>query len=116
MKRLFTLLLSIIALFTSFAQTNSTMKVVKTLYYDRGVYIAADEQRAKLNDLIEQMKADSTLKIHIIGNCDKWGGKVVNDRFSYVRALCIADWICDHSVKREQITFAGKWNRYFGSK
>ncbi len=70
MKRLFTLLLFSIYLFTLFAQTNNRENVVEMLYYDRGVYIASEEERSKLNDLIEQMKADSTLKIHIIGYGD----------------------------------------------
>ncbi len=32
----------------------------------------------------------------------------MNGRFSYVSALCIADWMCSHSVKREQITYVGE--------
>ncbi len=108
MKRLFTLLLFSISLFTLFAQSNSRMNVVETLYYDRNVYIASDDERSKLNNLIEQMKADSTLKINIIGYGDRWGGKKVNDRFSYVRAMYIADWMRSCRVPREQITFVGE--------
>ncbi|MFI3303078.1 MAG: DUF3575 domain-containing protein [Rikenellaceae bacterium] len=108
MKRFFALLLFSISLFPLFAQTNSSMNVVATLYYDRNVYIASDVERAKLNNLIAEMQADSTIKIHIIGYGDKWGGEEVNDRFSYIRAKYIADWIHSHRVPREQIAYVGE--------
>lgn len=108
MKRLFTLILFSALLFTLSAQTKEELQVVEKLYYDRDVYIASAEERAKLNDLIAQMKADSTFKIHITGYSDKWGGKEVNDRFSYVRAMYIADWMRSCRVPREQITFVGE--------
>lgn len=100
------MLLFTTSLFTLLAQTNS--RVVETLYYNRGAYITSDAERAKLNNLVEQMKSDSTLKIHIIGYGDKWGGKEVNDRFSHTRAMYIADWMRSCRVPSDQITFAGE--------
>lgn len=107
MKRSVTLLLFSISLLTLFAQSSSRQNLIQTLSYDRNVYITSDEERSKLNDLVEQMKADSTIKVHVVGYGDKWGGKEVNDRFSYVRAMYIAEWMRSCRVPREQITFAG---------
>ncbi len=93
---------------TSDIQGQEELRLVETLYYDRGEYIASDVEREKLNGLIEEMIADKTIKVCVVGYCDKWGGKVVNDRFSYVRAMYIADWMRSCKVAREQIVFMGE--------
>ncbi len=111
MKKLLLLLfaLPIVAMGqTNEPQTRDELRLIEKIYYDRGVYIASDEDRERLKDLVFEMKADSTLKIHVIGYGDKWGGKEVNDRFSYVRAMYIADWIKSCRVPREQIVFVGE--------
>lgn len=93
---------------TNEPQTREELRLIEKIYYDRDVYIASDEERAKLKDLVYEMRADSTLKVHIIGYGDKWGGKSVNDRFSHVRAMYIADWMRSCRVPREQIAFIGE--------
>lgn len=54
------------------------------------------------------MLADSTIKIHLIGYGDKWGGKEVNDRFSLTRAKYIAGIMLSSRVPSKQITYLGK--------
>lgn len=54
------------------------------------------------------MRADSTFKVHIVGYCDKWGGDEFNERFSYMRASHIAEWMFSCRVPRQQVTIAGK--------
>ncbi|MFR9619906.1 MAG: DUF3575 domain-containing protein [Rikenellaceae bacterium] len=87
---------------------DSELQLVAKIYYDRGIYIPSDAERAKIDDLVSAMRADTALKIHIVGYCDKWGGKEVNDRFSYTRAKYIADWMCSRRVASEQILFYGR--------
>lgn len=89
-------------------QNNDGLRIVEKLYYPRNVYIASDTELDKLRGLVEEMRADSTLRINIVGYCDKWGGDVVNDRFSYVRAMWITDWICANNVSKGQIEFVGR--------
>ncbi len=93
---------------TNEPQTNDELRLIEKIHYDRDVYIASDEQREKLKDLVFEMRADSTLRVHIIGYGDKWGGKEVNDSFSHVRAMYIADWMRSCRVPREQIIFVGE--------
>ncbi len=88
-------------------QTREELKLIDKLYYERDSYIASDDERDKLKELVFEMRADSTLKIHVIGYGDKWGGKEVNDRFSYIRAKYIGDWIRSCRVPREQIAYVG---------
>ncbi len=111
MKRLLLLLLCALPIITmgqiTEIQTNKKLRLIEKLYYDRGVYIASEEERAKLKDLVFEMRGDSTLKVHIVGFSDKWGGKEVNDRFSYVRAMYIGEWMKSCRVSREQIIFVG---------
>ncbi len=88
-------------------QTREELKLIEKLYYERDSYIASDEERGKLKELVFEMRADSTIKIHVVGYSDKWGGKEVNDRFSYIRAKYIGDWIRSCRVPREQIAYVG---------
>ncbi len=111
MKKLLFILLAlpIVALGQSTEpQTREELQLIEKIYYDRNVYIFSDEDMSRLNKLVADMRADSTLKIHIVGYADRWGGDAVNDRFSYVRAMWIADWMRSCRVPREQIVFVGR--------
>ncbi len=90
------------------AQTRDSLSLIKTLYYERDVYVATDEDLDELKDLVFRMRADSTLKVHIVGFGDKWGDNEVNGRFSYVRAMYIGDWMRSCRVPCEQIAYFGE--------
>ncbi|MFR9668661.1 MAG: OmpA family protein [Rikenellaceae bacterium] len=88
-------------------QPNEELQLIDKLHYDRDHFIAPSEELAKLNELVWQMRKDTTIDIHVIGYCDKWGGVEVNDRFSYLRAKTIADWMVSCRVPRKQIVYIG---------
>lgn len=89
-------------------QKHEELRLLEKIYYERGTYIATEQERAALKELVFSMRADSTLKVHIVGYSDKWGGEAINNRFSYVRAMYIADWMRSCRVPREQIVFVGE--------
>ncbi len=88
-------------------QMQEELQLIERIYYDRDIYIASDEEMAKLNDLVDEMRADKSVNIQIIGHSDKWGGVPVNDRFSFIRAMFIADWLIKQRVSSTQIEYNG---------
>ncbi len=93
---------------TNEPQTKEELRLIEKIHYDRDVYIASDVDLNRLKSLIYRMRADSTMRVHIVGYSDKWGGNEVNDQFSYVRAKFIADLFRSCRVHREQISFNGE--------
>ncbi len=109
MKIFFTFLLTLTTSFVLFAQPQmrEETKLLKTLYYERNVYIATEQEQAKLNELIAQMRADTTLIVRIVGSCDRTGGVIFNEIFSLKRATWVADFMSTQGVRKEQMECHG---------
>lgn len=107
MKRLFTLLFLLISLFSLSAQENEDIKLVKRLYYEFNQIYLCDAELAKLNEIVELLASDSSVKIRLDGYGDPLGGESINNRMSYLRAKAVADYLHNKNIPEAQISFRG---------
>ncbi|MFR9641253.1 MAG: OmpA family protein [Rikenellaceae bacterium] len=97
-KALFILLaLPLMAFGQSFDESEN-LRVVGTIYYERNVFETTVEEQEVLQDILLKMQVDNQMRVYIVGFCDRWGGVEVNDKFSYARAIYIANWLRSHGI------------------
>ena len=88
--------------------TRDSVVVIEKIYFDRDQIYAHPNELRKLKQVIDLLKNDTTQHVFITGFSDHFGGDAVNDRFSFVRAQAIADYIKLHKIPSDQMTYSGE--------
>lgn len=83
-----------------------------TIYFSfNRTSIAASEQ-PKLQVLLETLRQHSDVRISITGWCDSKGAKVVNERYSLLRAEAVKNWLVKNGIAAERIRIKGAGSDY----
>lgn len=78
-----------------------------TIYFTFNSTAIAENELAKLQEIKNQMDADTEMKITVNGWCDTKGSKEVNNRISLIRAEAVKNWLVSNGIAAERITVKG---------
>ena len=81
--------------------------VMKNIFFETGKANLKDESYSQLNNVIEFMKDNPSLKLEISGHTDNVGSQSSNMKLSQARAKAVVDYMVIQGIKTERLTFKG---------
>jgi outer membrane protein OmpA-like peptidoglycan-associated protein/tetratricopeptide (TPR) repeat protein len=81
--------------------------VMKNIFFETGKSTLKDESFQQLNNVIEFMKENSTLKLEISGHSDNVGSVSSNLKLSEARAKAVVEYMVIQGIERSRLTFKG---------
>ena len=81
--------------------------VMKNIFFETGKAALKDESFQQLNNVIEFMKENSTLKLEISGHSDNVGSVSSNIKLSENRAKSVVDYMVIQGIDKLRLTYKG---------
>ncbi len=81
--------------------------VLRNIFFDSGEFILRDESVVELQKLVEFLDLNSEVKIEIGGHTDNVGTEAYNKTLSENRAKAVYEFLIDHGIDAERLTFLG---------
>ena len=81
--------------------------VMKNIFFETGKSTLKDESYAQLNNVIEFMKDNPSLKLEISGHSDNVGSVSSNMKLSQARAKAVVDYMVIQGINTDRLTFKG---------
>ena len=81
--------------------------VLKNIFFETSKYEIKPESGAELNEVVQLMKDNPTLRIQITGHTDNVGKPVDNKTLSENRARAVTNYIIAHGIAAGRLTFKG---------
>jgi len=81
--------------------------ILKNIFFDFDKTTLRTTSTAELNRLIKMLNDFPTMKIEISGHTDNVGSDAYNKTLSLGRAKAVADFLIDHGIDKERVSYAG---------
>lgn len=79
----------------------------RSVYFDFDKWTLKTAQKNNLLEILEALKADSSLKVSLEGWCDRYGSEQVNMTISRLRAESVKSWFVSQGIDPDRITASG---------
>ena len=80
----------------------------RSVYFDFDKWTLKTAQKNNLLEILEALKADSSLKVSLEGWCDRYGSEQVNMIISSLRAESVKKWFISKGIDASRIDTAGR--------
>lgn len=87
-------------------EINKAIKL-DNIYYDLGKYAIREDAKKSLNDLVETMKDNPTIKIELSSHTDSRGSSSSNQRLSQKRAQSAINYLVKQGIDKNRLTAVG---------
>src|SRR5262249_26128044 len=77
------------------------------ILFDTGKATLQPASDGPLNEVLQLLKSDESLKLRIEGHTDNVGGAAANQALSDKRAQSVRDWLVSHGIATERLTGQG---------
>jgi outer membrane protein OmpA-like peptidoglycan-associated protein len=81
--------------------------VMKNIFFETGKNTMKQESFQQLNNVIEFMKDNNTLKLEISGHTDNVGSLSANVKLSENRAKSVVDYMIKGGIDKSRLTYKG---------
>src|SRR5690606_37313297 len=81
--------------------------ILNNIFFETNKFDLLPESQTELNQLIGFMKENSVISIEIVGHTDSTGDTQSNLLLSENRAKTVNDYLIDHLVPAERLSFKG---------
>lgn len=81
--------------------------VLKQIFFETGKSTLKEESFQQLNNVIEFMKVNPTLKLEISGHTDNVGGLTANIKLSEARAKAVVEYMVKNGIDKSRLQFKG---------
>lgn len=94
------------AIFMAKAEVGSKA-ILKNIFFDSGKSEIRPESQGELNRLVELLRKNSTLRVHINGHTDNSGDKNTNKILSQKRAQSVVDYLVNNGIASDRLKAVG---------
>jgi len=80
------------------------IQIAEPVQFTEGTAMLADASRELLNQVVDILDANPTMKVHVVGHSDNWGPRAVNLELSKQRAISVRWYLIRQSTNPERMT------------
>lgn len=81
--------------------------ILKNIYFETGKAVLKEESFGQLDQMIEFLENNETLRLEIQGHTDNTGSLKLNQRLSNDRAKAVVDYLVDHGIEQSRLEWKG---------
>jgi OmpA-OmpF porin, OOP family len=79
------------------------IQIAEPIQFTEGTAMLAEASRELLNQVVDILDANTSMKVHVVGHSDNWGPSAVNLELSKQRAISVRWYLIRQSTNPERM-------------